>query len=252
MPEIIKSLSKKEYPGRIIIIGKSKESGNVCVVYAITARSSASQARMLGLEGDTIWVKPTQRELLKEGNIDLLVYPCLFCLPQGVAVSNGKQTVDVMACLSQGGNASEVLSFALQRWDFEPDAPNYTPRISGCVLSNGSSALSLIKRASDGTTIRNVYEFSLNPGEGKIIMTYMGDDKDPLPSFGGEPLDVQIEGRSSDQVAEDVYRSLAPKQGKKDLRVSVACVFLVEREMHTFDAHIINRAERIKESHGKI
>lgn len=252
MPESISFLSTKEYPGRIIIIGKSKNNENVCVVYAITARSASSQARKLELEGDTVWVKPTDRELLKKGNIDLLIYPSIFCLPQGIAVSNGKQTVDVMACLGQGGNASEILSFALQRWDFEPDAPTYTPRISGCVLSNESTALSLIKRAPDGTTLRNVYEFHLAPGRGKMIMTYRGENMDPLPPFKGEPITVELEGTSSKQVAESVYRALAPGQGENDLRVSVACVFVGEKGRSKFDTHIINRTERMKEGHGKI
>lgn len=250
MPESIEFLSTKEYPGRIIIIGKSKRNKNVCVVYAITARSSSSQARRLEMEGDTVWVKPTDKELLKKGNIDLLIYPCIFCLQQGLAVSNGKQSVDIMACLGQGGNASEVLAFALKNWDFEPDAPTYTPRISGCVLSDENSALSLIKRAPDGTTLRNVYESHLSPGRGKMIMTYRGDNVDPLPSFRGEPIDVEIAGESPKQVAESVYLSLAPHQGEKDLRVAVACVFIVDKAMGKFDTHIINRAERMKERYG--
>ncbi len=250
MLENIDYLSTKEYPGRIIIIGKSKKTECVCVVYAITARSASSQARRLELEGDTVWVKPTDKDLLKKGNIDLLIYPSIFCLHQGIAVSNGKQSVDVMACLGQGGNASEILAFALQRWEFEPDAPAYTPRISGCVLANENSALSLIRRSPDGTTLRNVYEFGLTPGRGKMIMTYKGENMDPLPSFKGEPIDVEIPGTSSRQVAESVYLSLAPKQGEKDFRVSVACIFEVEKGMSKFDTHIINRAERMKEGYG--
>jgi IMP cyclohydrolase len=252
VPESISFLSTKEYPGRIIIIGKSKKNEKVCVVYAISARSASSQARKLELEEDTVWVKPTDKKLLRRGNIDLLIYPSIFILPQGIAVSNGKQTVDVMACLGQGGNASETLAFALQNWDFEPDAPNFTPRISGCILSNGSSALSLIKRAPDGSTLRNVYGFHLIPGRGKMIMTYRGENMDPLPSFKGEPIDVELEGTSSKQVADSVYRALAPEKGEKDFRVSVACVFVAEKDMTKFDAHIINRAERIEEEHGKI
>lgn len=251
MPGTIKFLTGKKYPGRIIIIGRSKEGESICVVYAITGRSASSQARKLECEKDTVWVKPTDRALLKGGNIDLLIYPSIFCLPQGIAVSNGKQTVDVMACLGQGRNASELLAFALQRWDFEPDAPNFTPRISGCVLSNESSAFSLIKRAPDGTTLRNVYEFCLAPGRGRMIMTYNGENEDPLLSFAGEPLDVEIEGLSSKQVAENVHLSLAPKQGEKDFRVSVACLFVAENDMKKFDVYIINRAERMEEGHGK-
>lgn len=234
----------KDYPGRLIVIGQEKNGGSVFAVYAITGRSASSQARKLELEKEAIWVKPTDRDLLKQGNIDLLIYPSLFFLPQGMAISNGKQTVDVMACLGQGESASEVLAFALKNWDYEPDAPAFTPRISGCILPNKSAALSLIKKAPDDSTIRNIYEFSLLPGTGRMIMTYEGENKDPLPSYAGEPEEVAIEGTSSREVAEQVYASLAPRKGGRDFRVAVACVFAIDMLSENFDIFIINRAER--------
>jgi IMP cyclohydrolase len=234
----------KQYPGRLIIIGQEKKGGNILAVYAITGRSASSQARKLEQEGDTIWVKPTDRDLLKQGNIDLLIYPSLFCLPQGLAVSNGKQSVDVMACLGQGESAAEILAFALKNWDYEPDAPNFTPRISGCILPNKSVALSLIKRAADDSTIRNIYEFSLTPGKGRMIMTYEGENKDPLPSYIGEPEDIEIVGTSAQEVAENIYDSLGPKERGQDFRVAVACVFDIDMSSGKFDTYIINRSER--------
>lgn len=248
----IRPLAESEYPGRIIIIGEEKKQGNVVAVYAITGRSSSSQARKMEKEEDTIWVKPTDLDLLKKGNIDLLLYPSIFCLSQGIAVSNGKQTVDVMACLGQGESASEILAFALKNWDYEPDEPTFTPRISGCVLSNRSAALSLIKRARDGSSQRNIYEFSLVPGEGKMIATYEGKNTEPLPSYAGEPLDVEIEGASAQEVAENVYTSLAPREGEKDFRVAVTCVFGKNIPSNEFEIHIINRADREQRRNGKI
>jgi IMP cyclohydrolase len=235
----------KEYPGRLIIIGQEKKNGSIVAVYAITGRSSSSQARKLEREEETIWVKPTDREQLQKGNIDLLIYPSVFCLPQGMAISNGKQSVDVMACLGQGESAAEVLAFALKHWDYEPDAPTFTPRISGCVLPNKSAALSLIRRAGDGTTLRNIYEFSLAPGKGKMIMTYSGENKDPLLSYSGEPQDVDIVGATSQEMAEHVYALLAPEEKEGlDFRVAVACVFGVDLSSGEFVTHIINRSER--------
>jgi len=234
----------KEYPGRLIIIGQVKKGGNVLAVYAITGRSPSSQARKLEREAETIWVKPTDKDLLKQGNIELLIYPSVFCLPQGIAISNGKQSVDVMACLGQGESAAEILAFALKNWDYEPDAPTFTPRISGCVLPNKSVALSLIKKAPDDSTIRNIYEFSLAPGKGKMIMTYRGENKDPLPSFVGEPEDVEIVGTSPREVAENVYGSLAPREGNKDFRVAVTCVFSIDMLSSKFETHIINKSDR--------
>jgi IMP cyclohydrolase len=239
-----KAVLDKEYPGRLIIIGQEKRTENVLVAYAITGRSLSSQARKLERDNDAIWVKPTDKNLLKKGNIDLLIYPNIFCLSQGIAISNGKQTVDIMACLGQSDSAAEILAFALKNWDYEPDEPAFTPRISGCILSNKSAALSLIKKAPDGSSLRNIYEFSVVPGKGKLIMTYEGENKDPLPSFMGEPKEVEIEGSTPQEVADWLYGSLAPKQGNQDFRVAVACVFGVDISSHKFDTHIINSAER--------
>ncbi len=239
-----KAIVSKEYPGRLILIGQEKRAGKVLVAYAIMGRSASSQARKLEREKDTIWVKPTDKNLLKKGNIDLLIYPSIFCLSRGIAVSNGKQTVDIMACMSQSESAAEILAFALKNWDYEPDKPTFTPRISGCLLSNKNAALSLIKRAPDGSSLRNIYEFSVVPGKGKMIMTYEGVNKDPLPAFEGEPQDVEIEGSTPQEVADTLYESLAPKQGSQDFRVAVACVFGADMSSDKFDTHIINKAER--------
>jgi len=246
MPKDLENLSSKEYPGRIIILGQDSTDKNVVSAYAITGRSPSSQARKLEYEQDTVWVKPTDRELLGVGNIDLLIYPSMFCLSQGIAVSNGKQTVDVMACLGQGESAAEILAFALKKWDYEPDAPAYTPRISGCVLPNKSAALSIIRRAPNGATLRNVYEFPLVPGEGKMIMTYEGENRDPLPSFTGELLDVDIKSTSPQDFSENIYKALKPTRGGMDFRVAVACVFAQDIESKKFNIQIINRIEREK------
>lgn len=248
----IKPLADQEYPGRLIIIGAEKERKNVVVVYAVTGRSSSSQARKMEKEEDTIWVKPTDINLLRKGNVDLLVYPSVFSLAQGIAVSNGKQTVDIMACLGQGESAAEILAFALKNWDYEPDEPTFTPRISGCILSNKSAALSLIKRATDGSTQRNTFEFSLVPGKGKLITTYRGENKDPLAPYIGEPQEVDIWGPSAREVAESVFISLAPKKGGKDFRVAVACIFGKDMPSNKFEFHIINKAERKESGNGKI
>ena len=238
-----KSLLKTEYPGRLIIIGQEEATQNVLVVYAITGRSASSQARKMEQEDDTIWVKPTDMDLLKKGNVNLLIYPSIFSVSEGIAISNGKQTVDVMACLGQGESAAEILSFALKNWDYEPDDPNFTPRISGCILPNKSAALSLIRKAPDGSSLRNIFEFSVVPGKGKMIMTYTGENKDPLPSFKGEPLDVEIKSSAPQELANWVYESLAPQEEGDDFRVSVACVFRSGLSSQKFDSHIINRAD---------
>ena len=159
MSKGLKNLSSKEYPGRVIIIGQDNSGENTVVIYVITGRSPSSQARKLDYDRNTIWVKPTDKKILKKGNIDLLIYPAIFILSQGIAVSNGKQTKDIKTCLEQSQNTAEILALALQKWSFEPDAPTYTPRISGCVLSQKRAAFSQIKRAFDGSSEKTIFEF---------------------------------------------------------------------------------------------
>ena len=122
MPSNQKNMFVSEYPGRLIIIGRDPSGRKNVIVYAITGRSPSSQARKLEKEGDSIWIKPTDKETIQKGNVDLLVYPALFVMEQGIAVSNGKQTVDIMASLGHSRNASEVLAFSLQKWDYDPDS----------------------------------------------------------------------------------------------------------------------------------
>jgi IMP cyclohydrolase len=232
------------YPGRLILLGRDPSGKSAVILYAITGRSPSSQARKLEVGEEGIWVKPTDKSILKTGNVELLIYPSIFILDLGVAVSNGKQTVDVMACLGHSMNAAEVLSFALQKWDYEPDEPSFTPRISGCVLSGGGAALNIIKRDKEGYSMRNTFEFALQPGRGKLIATYSGENEDPLPSFSGEPLDVDLTAEAAGDLAEAVYEAMAPAAGGPDFRVSVACLYTEYLNPINFDVAVINRIER--------
>ena len=242
MTKCLESLSAKEYPGRIIIIGRDITSKNEVVIYAITGRSLSSQARKMELKDDAIWAKPTDDETLKKENIDLLVYPAIL-FSNGIAVSNGKQTSDIKTCLGQSQNPAEVLKLALHEWDYEPDAPIFTPRISGCVLPQKKAALSIIKRAPNGSSIRNIFEIPLKAGKGKMISTYGGEDKDPLPAFTGEPIDVDIKEKKADDMAAVVYDALEPAPGKKDYRVSVVSVFSSNLNLNEYEIYIINKHE---------
>jgi len=245
MEKGLESLEAMEYPGRIIIIGKDTPGENVIVVYAITGRSPSSQARRLVIDKNTVWTRPTDETALKSGNIDLLVYPAI-CIDKGIVVSNGKQTEAIIKNLSQDQSPEKILLSSLEQWDYEPDAPIFTPRISGCILSPEKAALSIIKRASDGSSTKSIFEFPLIPGKGRMITTYKGENKEPLLSFWGEPLEVEFEGQKAEEVAEGVYRALKPKKIDKDFRVATACVFSRSLTKIEFDIHIINRHERMK------
>ena len=243
MNSALKNLTAMDYPGRVIILGRSRD-GKTVVVYAITGRSPSSQARKLEWSEDGVWVRPTDEETLKKGHVDLLVYPAMLFFPGGVAVSNGKQTVDVRRALEHGSNALSVLSASLIAWEYEPDPPIFTPRISGCILPGPKAALNIIKRGTDGAAARDSFEVTLLPGKGKMISTYDGMNKDPLRSFAGDPLNVNIDGTDSAQTAEAIYESLKPSGAGPDFRVAVACLFAGDIAGNQYEVSIINRHER--------
>ena len=231
------------YPGRLIIVGRDRSGNHDIVIYAVTGRSPSSQARKIESTGDTLWVKPTDEKLLKEGNPDLLIYPAVF-LNECVAVSNGKQTKDIKRFISQGKNAVEVLNSSLSEWEYEPDAPVFTPRISGCVFPGESAALSIIKRGDQGESLRFYFEVPLFPGKAKMISTYTGVNTDPLPAFEGEPLDLELEEKNEITTAESIYEALKPEGKDPDLRVALACIFCDRKKMNSHKIYLINRYER--------
>jgi IMP cyclohydrolase len=238
------ALSALEYPGRMIVIGAPAGGGKAVIVYAITGRSPSSQARRLVHRANGVWVEPTDEATLKTGNVDLLVYPALlFAKDDGIAVSNGKQTADVRDRLRAGLDPVGTLAAALAGWDFEPDRPIFTPRISGC-LTAAAAGLSVVRRGPSGETLRNFFEVRLRPGEGRLVSTYEGPNADPLPVFCGEPRFVDLPGASASETAAAFYRELGPPPGGKDFRVAVACVFADPSAPGRPDVHIINRVER--------
>jgi IMP cyclohydrolase len=241
MKQPLEGLCRMTYPGRALAIGRDMSGTFNIVIYGITARSPSSQARRLGLEAGAIWTKPTNPEVLGKGNIELLIYPAVI-MSEGLAASNGRQTSDIDVLSGQG--PVDVLEEALKRWDYEPDAPIFTPRISGCVLPSNRAGLSIIRRAENGDSLRFFYEIPLSPGKGKLLTTYSGENRDPLQSFSGEPLDLDLVEPTARAMAEAVYAALNPAAGAEDFRVSVACVFAEVADMKDHQVFIINRWER--------
>lgn len=239
----LEKLAEKEYPGRVIILGKDPTGKKVVVVYAITGRSPSSQARKLVKEGEAIWAKPIDENILKTGQVELLVYPAVY-LSRGVVVSNGKHTSDIIEKMGESPNPAAVLQSALRTWDYEPDAPIFTPRISGCVLSHEKAALSVIRRGEDNSSMREIFEFSLVAGQGKMVTTYEGENRDPVKSFSGEPLSLEIREKTGQGMAKAVYDALGPAGEKPDFRVAVACVCFSSLQKEDFEVSIINRCER--------
>jgi len=235
------NLSRMIYPGRLLAIGRDRSDAHHVILYAITGRSPSSQARRLEREGNGVWTKPTDPETLKKGNPELLVYPAIL-FSRGIAISNGRQTADIDP--QRGPRAVSVLAEALGGWSFEPDAPIFTPRISGCVCPAGSAALSIIKRGRDGRARRSYHEIDAGPGRGALISTYAGDNREPLAAFEGEPLEIKFDEATPEATAEAAFAALRPAGRAEDFRVALACVFARRSNPNEFRLVIVNRWER--------
>lgn len=235
MSKDFEALGRMEYPGRLIIIGMTPNKRKV-VLYGITGRSELSRARRLDYDDKSgiISVNPTDKEILEKGNPDLLIYPCIITKDTNVIVSNGNQTKDIFNELMK--HPYLVLTYALDRWSYEPDEPNFTPRISG-VVSDEYSALSIIKRDLNGSAKKDYFHLPLAPGEGKLITTYTGVNINPLPSFEGKPLDVEIKSDDIQEITRAIYSVLNP-----NFRVAVAGVHVnVSKRVTLVD--VINRCD---------
>ena len=232
-----------EYPGRFIIGGQLKETDEVFLVYGITGRSAASQARHLVKKENGIWVEPIDPQLIISGNPELLIYPAMLFSSSRIAVSNGKQTVDILRALERNLDPVQALAQSLRDWKYEPDEPIFTPRISLAFAGGFCLGMSLIKRGEFGTVHRNYFELPLIPGRGWLIMTYMGLNVDPVPSYMGEPITVEVSEKKAEEIALALYESLSPPNGKKDFRVGLACARISILEGEIQELKIINRQE---------
>jgi IMP cyclohydrolase len=237
------NLGRMIYPGRLLALGRDRSDEYAVILYAITGRSPSSQARLLVREADAVWTKPTDPETLKKGNPELLVYPAII-FGGGISVSNGRQTTAIDPAAFPG--AVSALDNGLRNWTFEPDAPIYTPRISGCVCPSGSAALSLIKRGPNGEPQKSFYELMARPGRGAFVSTYAGDNREPLAGFSGEPLEIGFEENGPEAVAEAAYDALRPAGRAEDFRVAVACVFARRSNLADYRLAVINRHERTR------
>ena len=188
-----KELSATTYPGRGIVIGKSRDGKKAVTAYFIMGRSVNSRNRVFVEEGEGIRTQAFDPGKLEDPS--LIIYAPVRVLGNTTIVTNGDQTDTVYENMGKGQTFEE----SLRQREFEPDGPNYTPRISGILnIKDGSFdyAMSILKSNNGNPEACNRYTFAYeNPvnGEGHFIHTYMGDGN-PLPSFEGEPTWVDIDG----------------------------------------------------------
>ncbi len=239
----MEKLKEKKYPGRLIILGKDLSGKKVIAVYAITGRSPSSQARRLVRKNNSIWTEAIGERKLRAAKTEILLYPALY-LSKGIAIGNGQQTEAVKNNLKPDHNPLQILSSALAEWSYENDPPLFTPRISGCLVSSDKAALSIIKKGEDSFLLRNIFEFPLIPGKGKLISTYQGKNRDLVLSFKGEPEEIELKATNAQDMALAVYLALEPANGEKDLRIAVVSVFSSDLSSDQYEVSIINRYER--------
>ena len=187
---VSEALSGNSYPGRGIIIGRSKNGRKTYIVYFIMGRSVNSRNRVFTAVEDGI--KTEAYDPSKMSDPSLIIYHPVRFLGRCAIVTNGDQTDTVRNGLLHG----KSFRHSLLTREFEPDCPNYTPRISGIVLPDGTYRLSILKSlcGDPSCCCRYFYEYDApKAGVGHMIHTYKGDGK-PLPSFEGEPTVVSVEG----------------------------------------------------------
>lgn len=191
MISLAQELQENVYPGRGIVLGRSEDGTKAVAAYFIMGRSENSRNRIFVEEGEGIRTQAYDPSKLTDPS--LIIYAPVRVLGHRTIVTNGDQTDTVYEGMEKGLTFEQ----SLRSREFEPDAPNYTPRISGLMeLENGgySYSLSILKSNNGDPACCNRYTFSYEncaAGEGHFIHTYLHDGN-PLPSFEGEPKLVAI------------------------------------------------------------
>ncbi len=226
-------LKGNSYPGRGIVIGKTEDGSKAVTAYFIMGRSENSRNRVFVEDGQGIRTQAFDPSKLTDPS--LIIYAPVRVLGNKTIVTNGDQTDTIF----EGMDRQMTFEQSLRSREFEPDAPNYTPRISGVMhLENGTYnyAMSILKSNNGNPDACNRYTFAYeNPvaGEGHFIHTYM-QDGNPLPSFEGEPKLVSIPNDMNTFV--DLLWSSLNEENKVSLFVRY-----IDIATGTYETKIINK-----------
>lgn len=202
-------LQSNSYPGRGILIGQDR-AGRKVIAYFIMGRSENSRNRVFEKTCDGIRTRAFDEA--KCSDPSLIIYAPVRKVDSVLIVTNGDQTDTVRSELLLANEPEEEYSSrfsrALGRREYEPDAPNYTPRISGILAGDGYE-LSILKSEdqSGGVCQRNFYKYAFESGVCHLIHTYEGDGN-PIPTFRGEPRRLVCPEGSAEEIANYVWASL--------------------------------------------
>lgn len=231
--DIATLLSTNSYPGRGIIIGRTEDGSKAVTAYFIMGRSVNSRNRVFVEDGEGIRTQAFDPSKLSDPS--LIIYAPVRVLGNQTIVTNGDQTDTAYDGLKDGLTFEQ----SLRSREFEPDGPNFTPRISGVLnIENGKYdyAMSILKSNNGDSDCCNRYTFTYdNPknGEGRFIHTYMTDG-DPLPSFEGEPELISISGDI------DSFTELLWKNLNEDNKVSLF-VRYIDIATGKYETRIVNK-----------
>ena len=204
MYDLFSYLSGNPYPGRGILLGCSADGRRAVIAYFIMGRSENSRNRVFEITEDGIRTKAFDESRMTDPS--LIIYHPVRVVDGTTIVTNGDQTDTVADAFRSGGSWVR----ALRTREFEPDGPNYTPRISGMVRPDGSYRLAILKSADGNPACcrRFFYEYDAPiAGQGHFISTYQTDG-DPLPSFEGEPRTVELGDETAATLADRLWNSL--------------------------------------------
>lgn len=226
-------LRANAYPGRGIVLGRSEDGKYAVTAYFIMGRSENSRNRVFVEDGEGIRTQAFDPAKCKDPS--LIIYAPVRVLGNKTIVTNGDQTDTIYEYMDRQSTFEQSLRVR----EFEPDAPNYTPRISGIMhVVNGtySYALSILKSDNGDPASCDRFTFAYSDpkaGEGRFIHTYMGDG-DPLPSFEGEPVRVTVAG-NIETFTENVWNSL-----NADNKVSLFTRF-IDISTGKYESRIVNK-----------
>ena len=227
-------LKSNSYPGRGIVVGKSADSKYAVVAYFIMGRSVNSRNRVFVTDGDGIRTQAFDPSKLTDPS--LIIYSPVRVLGDYTIATNGDQTDTIYDGMKDGKTFEQSLRIR----KFEPDEPNYTPRISTVINTADKDSFGFtisILKSNEGdpsSTQRFTYDYETpKSGEGFFIHTYMGDGN-PLPTFSGEPEKVEISG-SIDEFTDVIWNSL-----NEDNKVSLF-VRYIDLDTKKTETRILNK-----------
>ena len=232
MTDMIEYLQANPYPGRGIMLGRSADNQSAVIAYFIMGRSENSRNRVFEETEDGIRTRAFDESKMTDPS--LIIYHPVRKLDSGLTiVNNGDQTDTIRDNILAG----HCYRHALNTRTFEPDPPNYTPRISGVVKPNGAYNLSILKSLDGDPSCACRYFFEYDApkaGTGHFIHTYESDGN-PLPSFMGEPRMVSITAPDAETLAGDLWLAL-----NEDNKVSLF-VRYIDLETGDDETSIINK-----------